>query len=65
MFVTSLSILWIRSVSPAWYLFVTYMHKRNNDTVTYFLKFMSIFFKSYTPYLMCFDIWARKTIVYS
>ena len=33
------------------YLFFTYTLKRNNATVTYFLKFMSIFFKnSYTPY---------------
>ena len=27
------------------YLFFTYIHKRNNATVTYFLKFMSVFFK--------------------
>ena len=27
------------------YLFFTYIHKRNNATVTYFLKFMSIFLK--------------------
>ena len=27
------------------YLFFTYIHKRNNATVTYFLKFVSIYFK--------------------
>ena len=32
------------------YLFFTCIHKRNNATVTYFLKFMNIFFYLYTPY---------------
>ena len=27
------------------YLFLTFIHKRNNTTVTYFLKFMTIFLK--------------------
>ena len=27
------------------YLFITYIHKRNNATGTYFLKFVSIFLK--------------------
>ena len=30
------------------YLFFTYIHKRNNANVTYFLKFMSIFLKLLT-----------------
>ena len=46
------------------HLFFTYTHKRNNVTVAYFLKFMSIFleFILFTSHLniMCFDNWANK-----
>ena len=35
------------------YLFFTYTHKRNNATLTYFLKLMSILKNSYTPKAKC------------
>ena len=45
------------------YLLFTFIHKRNNVTVTYFLKFMSIFLKFMYSFIssrhlnfMCFDI---------
>ena len=34
------------------YLFFTFIHKRNNATVNFFLKFMSIFLKSIYPLLL-------------
>ena len=36
----------IRGNTVPVYLFFTFIHKRNNATVTIFLKFMSIFLKS-------------------
>ena len=49
------------------YLFFTYIHKRNNVTAAFFLKFMRIFLKSidFTSLshsnLMCFGIQATKS----
>ena len=49
------------------YLFLTSIQKRNNATVAFFLKFMSISFKSvfFTSLshlnFLCFDRWATKT----
>ena len=46
------------------HLFFTYIHKRNNATVTYFLNFIDISLKPiYCLILrgiMCFDMWATK-----
>ena len=51
------------------YLFLTYMDKRHNVTVTYFLKFKIIFLKFIFSLLrrhlnfLCFDIWATKLCI--
>ena len=56
-----------RETSCCMYIFFTYIHNRNNATVTYFLKFISIFLKFIYSLLlinlnfMCFDTWATKT----
>ena len=46
------------------YLLFTYIHTRNNATVIFFMKLISIFLKiidSILGYSMCFDKWETKT----
>ena len=49
------------------YFLFTFIHKRNDATTIFFLKFMSIFLKftySFTSHpCMCFDIWNNSQIL--